>query len=509
MTSQDNKIKEIENISELVQLYRADSKKVVLCHGNFDLLHIGHIRYFEQAARLGDILVVTVTPDKYVDKGPFRPAFTETLRAEAVASLNCVDFVAINKWPTAEETLRLIKPDIYVKGADFKNSSSDPTGKLLKEEQVVNEIGARLVFTKDIVFSSTNLINRFLSNFSEDVRQYLSLFKSRYSINDVLSVFEKMTNLKVLVIGDTILDDYHYCHTLGISSKDPALALQYESNDLFAGGVLAVGNHLSNFVNEVKVITILGEKNSYEKFIRSKLNNNVLLHFFVQDNAPTIIKRRFIEGHSLNKLFEVYIMNDKGLSAKKEIQLCNYLKQEAYQYDLIVAADFGHGTITPKVRKLLAKTDKFLSVNTQANAGNRGFHTISCYDRADYVSISEGEVRLEMRDTKKDIKPMINILKDKLKSRYFAVTLGKKGCLIKNQHNRFVEVPSFAPKVVDRIGAGDAFFSLTSLAAYLNTSLEIIGFIGNVAGGLAVETLGNQKAVDKKSAEKYITSLMK
>jgi len=113
----NNKIMKLEDLAEVMESLRLQNKKVVHCHGCFDLLHIGHIRHFRQARRKGDVLVVTLTPDRFVDKGPGRPAFPETLRAEAIASLDLVDYVAINKWATAEETLRLLKPDFYAKGS--------------------------------------------------------------------------------------------------------------------------------------------------------------------------------------------------------------------------------------------------------------------------------------------------------------------------------------------------------------------------------------------------------
>ncbi|PJC71984.1 MAG: cytidyltransferase, partial [Syntrophobacterales bacterium CG_4_8_14_3_um_filter_58_8] len=126
----NKKIKTIEELAQVIKSLRAEQKKIVHCHGVFDLLHIGHIRYFEQARRMGDVLVVTVTPDRFVDKGSHRPAFPEHLRVEAVASLGSVDYVALNQWPTAEETLRLLRPDVYVKGSEFKNLGSDMTGKI-------------------------------------------------------------------------------------------------------------------------------------------------------------------------------------------------------------------------------------------------------------------------------------------------------------------------------------------------------------------------------------------
>lgn len=154
------KIKDIEELSQIMQKVKSDGKKVVLCHGCFDLMHPGHIKYFQAAKRMGDVLAVTVTPDRYIDKGHGRPVFNENLRAESIAALECVDYVAINKWPTAEETLRLLRPNIYVKGQEFQNLE-DKTGKIQKEYKVIQEIGAELRFTNEIVFSSTKLLNQY------------------------------------------------------------------------------------------------------------------------------------------------------------------------------------------------------------------------------------------------------------------------------------------------------------------------------------------------------------
>ncbi len=154
------KIIGLEELAETLQSLKSERKKIVLCHGCFDLMHPGHIKYFQAAKRMGDILVVTVTSDRYVDKGPDRPVFNENLRAESIAALECVDYVAVNKWSTAEETLRLLRPHIYVKGQEFENLE-DKTGKLQKEYDVLKEIGAEIRFTHEIVFSSTQLLNKY------------------------------------------------------------------------------------------------------------------------------------------------------------------------------------------------------------------------------------------------------------------------------------------------------------------------------------------------------------
>ncbi|MEW6264298.1 MAG: PfkB family carbohydrate kinase [Thermodesulfobacteriota bacterium] len=504
-----DKIKTVEELAEARESFRRQGKKVVHCHGVFDLLHIGHIRYFEQARQMGDLLIVTLTPDRFVDKGPHRPAFPENLRAEAIASLNCVDLVAINQWPTAEETLRLIRPDVYVKGSEFRNITDDVTGKIGREAAVVKEIGARLAFTDDIVFSSTTLINRYLSTLPDEMQQYLNLFRHRYTMDDLLRTVDRMSSLRVLVIGDTILDDYVFCAAIGTSSKDPALAVKYQSHDLFAGGVLAVANHVANFAETVQLVTVLGEKESHEDFIRSKLSRNITPYFLTQPDSPTLIKRRYVDGYTLNKLFEVYIMDDSGLPPDRNREVCGWLAENLPNYDLVIAADFGHGAVSREMVATLSARAPFLAINTQANAGNRGFHTVSRYPRADFVCIAEHEIRLELRDLKGDIHLMMEEVQNRIGCDLMVVTRGRKGCAVRTKDGDVIELPSFTEKVVDRIGAGDAFLSVSSLAAALGVEPEIVGFLGNVTGAIAVQILGNKKPVDRQELKKHIITFVK
>jgi rfaE bifunctional protein nucleotidyltransferase chain/domain len=155
------KILELDELAKKIPDLKYRGKKIVHCHGCFDLMHIGHIKYFQASKKMGDVLIVTLTPDIYVDKGPDRPVFNQELRAESIAALECVDYVAVNKWPTAEDTLRLLRPDIYVKGQEFEKLE-DKTGKIQKEYEVIKQIGAEIRFTHEIVFSSTKLINQIL-----------------------------------------------------------------------------------------------------------------------------------------------------------------------------------------------------------------------------------------------------------------------------------------------------------------------------------------------------------
>ena len=157
------KILDLDTLSKIIKDFQDQKKTIVHCHGCFDLMHPGHIKYFQAAKNMGEVLVVTISPDEYIDKGPGRPVFHQQLRAESIAALECVDYVAVNEWPTAENTLRLLKPDIYVKGQEFENLE-DKTGKIQKEYKIAQEIGCKLKFTNEIVFSSTQLLNKYFLN---------------------------------------------------------------------------------------------------------------------------------------------------------------------------------------------------------------------------------------------------------------------------------------------------------------------------------------------------------
>ena len=154
-----NKIQNLENLQTLSAELRAKGKKVVHCHGVFDLLHVGHIKHFKEAKTFGDILIVSITPDEFVHKGPGRPAFSTSLRLEALSALESVDYVVANKWPTAEEIIKIIQPNFYCKGPDYKNHSEDLTGKIVEEEFAVKSFGGEIKYTDDITFSSSSLLN--------------------------------------------------------------------------------------------------------------------------------------------------------------------------------------------------------------------------------------------------------------------------------------------------------------------------------------------------------------
>ncbi|MCP4606632.1 MAG: adenylyltransferase/cytidyltransferase family protein [Proteobacteria bacterium] len=505
----ETKIVTLEEMAAMTRNARKRGQTIVHCHGVFDLLHIGHIRYFQQAKKMGDMLVVTITPDEYVNKGPGRPAFSEDLRVEAVAFLDVVDYVAKNRWPMADETIKLVKPHVYAKGIDYKDEDKDITGGITKEREAIESIGGSLVFTDDIVFSSSSLINKYASVYPKDMSDYLAEFASRYATEEIIAYLKNALSLKVLTIGETIIDEYQYCDAIGKSSKEPVLAIKNINTERFAGGILAVANHVSSFCNKVGLLTFLGDENSEEDFIHSKMNPDIDTMFLTRKNSPTIIKRRLIEKYFFLKMVEIYTINDAELCESDNKTLLEKLEKIVPLYDLVIVVDFGHSMMTKEAVNIVTSKAKYLAVNAQANAGNMGFNVISKYPRADYITMAEKELRLEARDQSGDLKEMIEHVSNKMNCNKIIVTRGTKGSLCYSREEGFIHIPAFSHGVVDRVGAGDALLSISSLCAVQDAPMEVIGFIGNAVGAWSVGTVCNKEPIKMDILCKQIETMLK
>ncbi len=501
--------KKIKKISELNDLLAKQTKKIhVLCHGVFDLLHIGHIKYFEEAKSMGDILVVTLTPDVFVNKGVGRPVFNQKLRAEAISALECVDYIAINEWPTAIETIEKLKPDLYVKGPDYKNPSDDISGNIKLEQEAVEKIGGKIRFTKGAVFSSSNLLNNFFSDHSPDQKLFLEEIKRSFSISDIFESIDQLKSKKVLLIGESIVDEYIFCDSIGKSGKEPVLVSKKLRTEKFAGGVLSVANHLSDFCNEVKLLTYLGDRDSQKDFIIKNIADNVELEFIIKNQSPTILKTRYIDDYTKTKVQGIYDLNDENLNEKEEREFSEKVNSCIGDYDVVIVVDYGHGLITPSIVKLLENKSAFLSVNTQLNSFNSSFHSVSKYNKADYICVHSGELRHDYRNRNDNITSLIKRLFKSSNSKFITITLGKKGSMVFNG-NKFIHCPAFAQKIVDRVGAGDTLLAITSLCFAGGVDDRITLLLGNLSAAETVASAGTGNRLNKTNLLKTVETLIK
>lgn len=511
-TKVEKKIKSLNQLSAIISKLKQKGKKIVLCHGVFDLIHPGHVRHLKSAKKSGDVLIGTVTADKFVKKGPGRPIFKQELRAEVLASIQDVDYVAIVDSESAVPAILKIQPDFFVKGPDYKGRKriAKIPRKLGSEEKAVRTVGGKLIFSDDdIIFSSSKIISDYLEVYPAKTKKYLDILKNKYTAEKIVDKLSALSSLRILLIGDAIIDQYHYCLPMGKSSKEPVMVHQYIEDESFTGGTLATANHISTLTKNIRLITLLGKKESYEKFISNHLKPQIKPKFFYREDGNTIIKRRYLDFYTSQKLFQVSFLKDELIPENLESQIIKFINNEIKKYELVIVNDYGHGLLTDKIIKLICQRANYLALNVQANSANYGFNVITKYPRANFICIDSQEIRLATHDKYNKLPLLIKKIYNKMKCQDLIVTKGYEGSISFSKNEGFHETPSLTDKVVDRVGAGDALFAFTAPCMYLGFDRDLVSFIGNVAGALQVQTVGNREPVDFVDMARFITRLLK
>ena len=339
-----------------------------------------------------------------------------------------------------------------------------------------------------------------------ETKDYLDRVKKDIDLGRILGILEKAGNLNVLVIGDTIIDHYIFVRPKGRAIKDPILSAEYLSDETYAGGILAIANHLSDFVSKVKVVTLLGDRNDKLSLIKGSVRKNVELKTFTKKDSHTIIKKRYIDSNRNNKLFKVEYMNDRPITDALAQEITAYLDAELPKHDLVVVGDFGHGFINDAIKRKLEERSKFLSVNVQSNSANMGYNYFTLYNKMDFISMDEQELRLPLHRRFEDIKEVIKEAYNKFRLENFMITRGKYGSMFVSS-GRITEAPILTLSVKDTVGAGDALFAITSLFVYLKADSSIIPIIANSAGGIAANIMGNKESVTKESLLNFIRNI--
>lgn len=504
------KIIDLNNISTILKKYKKNNDKIVLCHGVFDLLHVGHIKHLKKAKELGDKLIVTITADKYVNKGPGKPVFNQELRAEALSSIECVDHVAINFNPTAIKPLSIIKPDIYCKGKDYKNHQDDLTGEIKNELSVLKKNKGKIFYTHELTFSSSRTLNTATNFYSDKHKKVIKDILRKTSFKEIKILFNKIKKIKILVIGETILDEYIFCEAIGKSGKEPILVLKELEKHIYLGGILSIANNLAQFSDNVSVISMLGDKRPYRNFIKKNLSPKIKTNFISKKNSPTIIKRRFIDSISNSKLLGVYDINDDILTPEDLKKFNTSIKKNISKYDLVVVSDYGHGLISKETAKIICKKSKFLALNAQINAFNIGYHTMKNYQNFNTLIINEKEIRHELRDKTGELNKLIKKLSIDRKVENLIVTKGSSGSTLYNKKlNKFFNSEAYAKKVIDKIGAGDTMLAIISLCLKLKIDFNLSLLISSLAAAQSVASLANKETLNDIQMLKTLENILK
>ncbi len=497
-------LKEIENIKQC-------GKKIVLCHGVFDLVHPGHIIHFQEAKKMGDILVVSITAAKYVRKGPGRPYFDDEMRMKFLSAISCIDYVMLSEGYTVDDIIESLEPDLYVKGQEYSKSEDDITGMIDAEVDLVRKHGGDVAYTTGQVFSSTKLINHALPAMTNEVKEFMTKFHSKYSLADIKKYVDHMQDLKVLVIGDVIIDEYIYCLVQGMMSKDMGYSARYKYAEQYMGGSLAVANHLASFSEHITLMSIVGMEESIHSRMLNELSDKMRLDLIYSPEFQTIIKRRYVSlNEKREEVDKIFAVNNLPSPMRIDSATMDKFKQrlagKVRQFDVVILCDFGHGLIDQEVMNILQEHAVFLAVNCQTNSSNMGKNLITKYHRADVFALDQKELGLAFTNYQNEESESLIKLAEYFGSRGW-LTMGSQGA-VAVENGKLQPCPAFTLKVKDTIGAGDAFFALSAMVAATGAPMEIGTFIGNIAGALAANIVGNREAIEKVNVLKYANTLL-
>ncbi len=431
-----------------------------------------------------------------------------------LATLELVDYVAVVEGPTAVPAIEAVRPDIYVKGGEYENASDDITGMIDVERAAVEENGGRVVFTHEETYSSTRLLNRHFGKVGATAREYLQRGSIQAAETSLAELLEVVAGMKIAVVGEVIIDHYVYVEALGKAAKENIIATLRRDEEIFAGGAIAAAGHLASFCENVDVISVIGAHDALdevEQLINEALPESVSTSFVRRGDAPTVRKTRFVEPTYVRKLFEVYDMNDQPLDDENRKELHERILDKCSTADLTIVCDFGHGLINDETVGIIESLPGYLAVNSQSNAGNIGFNLVTKYNRADLVCIDALEARLATSGKHEPLAELVGQLRHARPNwDNIIVTDGSRGCIVSEGGNsETIQIPAISQDVVDTIGAGDAFFVISSALLAAGASCELAGFLGNIAGAIKIGIVGHRRPLEKIEVQRYLTTLLK
>lgn len=484
------KIKSLDELAALIG-ERPRQRKVIMCHGTFDVVHPGHVRHLLFAKSKADILIASLTCDMHVTKANLRPYVPEGLRAFNLSVFEMVDYVIIDRNATPIEALQRLKPDYFAKGYEYVAGHIPP--KTREEMDTLETYGGEMIFTPgDVVYSSSRIIEAIPPNISTE-KLMLLMHQEGIGLEDLRATIAQFRGLKVHVVGDTIVDSFTRCTMIGGMTKTPTISVRYEEKTDCVGGAGIVAKHFQAAGAEVRFSTVMGE-DALAQFALDDLEACGVETLVIKDaTRPTTNKNAFVVEDY--RLLKVDTLDNRPISAKTVKRLCQQLQETPA--DIVVFSDFRHGiynkhTISDLIQAIPEQAFRAADSQVASRWGN-----ITEFKGFDLITPNEREARFALGDQDSVVRPLASELFARAQCKTLILKLGERGILTyrtrpADDPRTIISVDSFADQVVDPVGAGDALLAYASLAMVASKGKEAIASIlGSIAAGLECEYDGN------------------
>ena len=482
----------VKTASSLKKIKEKNKKKIILCHGVFDVVHPGHIRHFIYAKSKADILVVSCTSDKFIDKGTYRPHVPERLRALNLAALQMVDFVIIDNNKTPINLIKVLKPNYFAKGFEYNAKLNLETKEEIK---FVESQGGQMIFTPgDVVFSSSKIIDN--NQLKIDDEKLLSLLAhNNIKLNNLINIIKKFKKLSVHVIGDTIVDTYTNTQFIVGQTKTPTFSVLYDSEKNYIGGAAIVALHLKAAGAKVKFTSLLGN-DKLKKFVVQELKKNkILTNLIIDKNRPTTNKNLIISEDY--KLLKIDKLDNRPINNLQINKIIRNIKKD--NSDIMILSDFRHGIFNNfNVEKICSAIPKKIFKVADSQVASR-WGNITLFKDFDLITPNEREARFALADQDSTVGQLATELYKKTNCDNLILKLGSKGIfcvsnVINKNKDKYFFLNSFLNQnsLIDAVGAGDALLAYSSLSYKISGCLISSSIIGSLAASCACEIRGNQ-----------------
>jgi len=493
-----SKIVTLAELLERVETARRKRQTIVHCHGCFDIVHPGHVRYLDFARRQGDLLVVSLTGDLQITKGDQRPYIPEELRAENLAALEMVDLVYIDPHPTACELLGQLRPDLYVKGREYEQST-DPA--FLAERAVVEGYGGKVLFSSGDVVYSSGALGESIPEGTGLAAERLALYCRRYGITHdaVENLLGAMAGLRVLVVGDVIIDRYVFCDAVELAGEAPMMSLARLEERLYLGGAGVVARHVAGLGARTFLVGAAADDR------HSALSHGVLEGEGVETRLIPCRPRMPERTRYLVDTTKVLRVEDgecHPMDSAAESGAVQWVAGLAGDIDLVIYCDFGLGSVTAPLIGRLAEVFRGRPCRAAVGGGG-GRSQLLRFRDADLLCPTERDLRGALHDFDSGLSRIAWGVLNRTDSRHMLVNLGRRGVVVFDRQSQDRSDPQWRgrlrseylaaldDRVVDPLGADDAMLAAAALALAAGGNLMQCAYLGSAAMAAENARLGN------------------
>ncbi len=487
----NSKILTLDELLKITERTKLEGHRVVLCHGHFNIVHPGHLRFLNFSKKQGDLLVVSVLNKELV--GDSEDYYTEDERAEGVASLEMVDFVYVLEMPIVD-FINELKPCIYVKGREFENERE----LIASEINAVENNSGKVLFSSGEFDHSNFKISSFQNSFTAIHKRKLEFFKTckkqEIELTKIKKAIDDFKKLRILVIGDTIVDQFISCDTLGVSSEAPVLTIREIENKEFIGGAAIIAQHVKSLGAKCTFVSVVGT-DSTSDFVKRNLQDSQIDTFLLEDaSRPTTYKIRYMVENQ--KILRVSRLKQHNITRELEDSICGFL-DEVDNVEGIIISDFVYGVITDKILNKIFEVSKLKNIKVfgdvlcSSQSGN-----VTKFQNIELITPTEKEARIGLDDRTSGLEALAQKLIKKTNNNNIAITLGSQGILAYSKNKNHINIqseyfPALEENPVDVAGAGDSVMSGYALAVCQGLNLMEASAFASCLAGISVSRIGN------------------